>query len=198
MMIDLEFPRVTAVRHVRDHVLWLRFSDGVEGTVDLAGRLGGGVFEPLRDPQFFAQVRLESPMTIEWPNGADVAPEALYDWLEAIGPVQKRDYGQLFDDAAAALLAHCAAMPEISRFFGIVIRMHWVEHEAPHFHAVYGEYVASIDIRSGRVSTYGFPPRALRRVLDWRERHQSELLTNWERTRRHKDPLPIEPLKRGK
>src|SRR5688572_100108 len=68
--IDIDFPHVTSVRHVAGQVLWLRFSDGVEGEVDFAGWLEGPVFEPLRDPGFFARVRGDG-YTIVWPNGVD-------------------------------------------------------------------------------------------------------------------------------
>lgn len=70
--------RVTEARYVRDYVVWVRFSDGVEGEVDLANELDGPVFEPLRDRSFFRLVRLDPELhTIVWPNGADVAPEFL-------------------------------------------------------------------------------------------------------------------------
>jgi hypothetical protein len=70
---------VTAVRYVHDHVLWLRFSDGVEGEVDLASELTGEVFEPLQNPEVFAQVIVHPELrTISWPNGADLAPEFLH------------------------------------------------------------------------------------------------------------------------
>jgi hypothetical protein len=81
-----------------------------------------------------------------------------------------------------------------SRFFGIVIRMVWREDEAPHFHARYGEFVASVDIATGRFTTRRFPGRALLLVGEWRERHRDELLENWERMRRHEQPIAIEPL----
>jgi len=71
--------RVTDARHVRDYVIWVRFSDGVEGEVDLARELDGPIFEPLRDPPFFRLVRFDRELhTIVWPNGADVAPEFLH------------------------------------------------------------------------------------------------------------------------
>lgn len=75
---------ISAVRHVRDHVLWLRFSDGAEGEVDLGGELDGEIFEPLRDVTYFAQVRLDPEIaTVAWPNGADFAPEFLRELLRA-------------------------------------------------------------------------------------------------------------------
>src|SRR5687768_16895990 len=132
--IPIDFPHVTAVRHVGGHTLWLRFSDGVEGTVDFTGWLDGDVFEPLKDEAFFAQVSLKND-TIEWANRADFAPETLYEYLVVTGPVAKRNYEQLFDDAIKLEAAECATMPEISRFLGMVILMRWREHEAPHFHA---------------------------------------------------------------
>ena len=75
---------VVAVRYVRDHVVWLRFQDGTEGDVDLAGSLRGPVFEPLHDVEYFRQVRVDSELgTIVWPNGADIAPETLYAKVRA-------------------------------------------------------------------------------------------------------------------
>jgi hypothetical protein len=75
---------VTAVRHVRGHVLWLRFNDGAEGELDLTRELRGEVFEPLRDVAYFARVRLDPEIrTIAWPNGADFAPEYLRELLRS-------------------------------------------------------------------------------------------------------------------
>lgn len=62
------------------HRVWLRFDDGLEGEIDLAGELYGEVFEPLRDPAYFAGFRVED--TLVWPNGADFAPEFLRDLVE--------------------------------------------------------------------------------------------------------------------
>jgi len=71
-------PRIVAVRCERNHLIWLRFSDGLEGEVDLSGDLDGPMFEPLRDPAMFGQVRLDPTLhTLVWPNGADLAPEFL-------------------------------------------------------------------------------------------------------------------------
>jgi hypothetical protein len=71
---------IVETRYVRDHVLWVRFEDGLEGEVDLADSLRGPVFEPLKDLSFFALVRVDHELgTVVWPNGADIAPETLYD-----------------------------------------------------------------------------------------------------------------------
>lgn len=74
------FLHVTEVRLTKDYELQVTFSDGVVKEVDLAGELYGEIFEPLRDLDVFRQVRVNSETnTIEWPNGADFAPEFLYE-----------------------------------------------------------------------------------------------------------------------
>jgi hypothetical protein len=72
------FLHINAVTHLGEFTLRLEFSDGSIRDVDLSTELHGEVFEPLRDPAVFAQVRVNSETgTIEWPNGADLAPEFL-------------------------------------------------------------------------------------------------------------------------
>jgi hypothetical protein len=79
-----ELISVTVARHVRDHVLWLRFSDGLEGEVDLAAELHGEVFVPLQDVDYFARVSVSTELhTVAWPNGADFAPEFLHDLVRS-------------------------------------------------------------------------------------------------------------------
>jgi len=71
---------VIEVRYVRDYVVWLRFQDGTSGEVDISPSFKGPVFEPLRDIEYFKRVRVDPEIgTIVWPNGADVAPETLYE-----------------------------------------------------------------------------------------------------------------------
>jgi hypothetical protein len=70
---------VVEARYVRDHTIWLRFEDGVQGEVDLSGELRGPVFKPLREPEYFRRFAVSPDLgTISWPNGADFAPEFLY------------------------------------------------------------------------------------------------------------------------
>jgi hypothetical protein len=74
-------PRVTGVIHTRDYRLTLTFTDGVRGEVDFEARVvgRGGVFTPLRDVEFFRQVRVDREAgTIVWPNGVDFCPDVLY------------------------------------------------------------------------------------------------------------------------
>ena len=69
---------VIEARYVSGYVIWLKFRDGTQGEIDLAAELSGPVFEPLRDPALFRQVSLDAFGAPCWPNGADLAPDALY------------------------------------------------------------------------------------------------------------------------
>ena len=84
-------------------------------------------------------------------------------------------------------------MPEISRFLGIVIGMFHREHGPPHFHAAYGQYQITVDIRTGAVNGQ-FPRRALSHVLEWYELHQRELIENWELAEQRLPLNKIPPL----
>ena len=85
-------------------------------------------------------------------------------------------------------------MPEISRFFGIIIAMFFDEHNPPHFHARYGREKASIEINSLGVLEGYLPPRVLGLVIEWASQHREELLVNWEKIIRNNQPKKIEPL----
>jgi hypothetical protein len=65
-------------------------------------------------------------------------------------------------------------------FYGILIQMYWDEHAPPHFHAIYGEYKATVNIRDLNLGEGDLPRRAKQLVLDWAELHQSELLADWD------------------
>ena len=74
---------VVDMRIMGDFVLWLRFSDGSERTINFRPVLNGPIFGPLIDPIMFRQVQLNPDTgTIEWPNGADFNPTILHDWPE--------------------------------------------------------------------------------------------------------------------
>jgi len=74
---------VIEARHVKDYILWLRFSDGLEGEVDLESELEGEVFEPLREPEVFRSFSVHPEFrTVVWENGADLAPEFLYSLVK--------------------------------------------------------------------------------------------------------------------
>ena len=86
-------------------------------------------------------------------------------------------------------------MPQISQFFGIIIRMFYDEHNPPHFHAQYGEYNCCIDIQSLSVIEGSFPARALGLVVEWAILHKDELMINWHHIEQKESLQKIEPLK---
>lgn len=85
-------------------------------------------------------------------------------------------------------------MPEISRFFGIVVQMYYSDHEPPHFHVRYAGQKALIAIDSLAVLRGGLSPRALGLVAEWAARHRSELLEDWNLARAEAQLKPIAPL----
>jgi hypothetical protein len=86
-------------------------------------------------------------------------------------------------------------VPEISRFFGIVITMFYNDHAPPHFHARYGQDRALINIEDGTVLRGYLPPRALGLVSEWTAMQKQALLENWELARQHAPLNLIEPLR---
>jgi len=85
-------------------------------------------------------------------------------------------------------------MPEISRFFGIVIAMYFKEHAPPHFHVKYGEHRAAFSIRDLRLIEGSVPRRVSALVLEWAFDHRDELMENWQRAERHEPLLSVAPL----
>ena len=75
--------RVTAVRALPSYRLEIEFADGVRGVLDYEDRLFGPMMEPLRDPARFAEVGIDEFGVICWPNGADLAPDAIDDRLKS-------------------------------------------------------------------------------------------------------------------
>lgn len=85
-------------------------------------------------------------------------------------------------------------MPTISQFFGIIIQMFWREHAPPHFHALYGEHEALIDIRTLDVIAGRLPKRALNLTIEWAIEHRSELMEDWNLCQSKQPPNLIAPL----
>ena len=85
-------------------------------------------------------------------------------------------------------------MPRISTFYGIVIYMNWLDHDPPHFHAVYGGDDASIRIDPPALLRGGLPPRALAMVLDWTAINQAALMRNWAHAQAMAPLVAVPPL----
>jgi hypothetical protein len=86
-------------------------------------------------------------------------------------------------------------MPEISRFFGIVIKMHFDDHHPPHFHAQYGEFEVEVAISGLEVLVGQVPARALGLTVEWAAEHRDELLEDWDLASNRQPLRKIEPLR---
>jgi hypothetical protein len=82
--------RVVRVEPLPNYRLRIEFDDGVKGTIDLSGELVGEVFEPLRDEAMFRQVAVDEYGAVCWPNGADLAPDAMHVELTGKTPARSR------------------------------------------------------------------------------------------------------------
>ena len=87
-------------------------------------------------------------------------------------------------------------MPEVSRFFGIIISMYYKEekHHNSHFHAMYNEHKASISISSFQILGGYLPPRVYGLVVEWAVKHKDELINNWELLKEGQPVNKIDPL----
>jgi hypothetical protein len=85
-------------------------------------------------------------------------------------------------------------VPEISRFFGIIIRMYFDDHNPPHFHAIYAGQEAEIGIDPVEIIEGELPRRAVSMVEEWATLHQHELMDNWHRLHDERPAEKIEPL----
>jgi hypothetical protein len=88
-------------------------------------------------------------------------------------------------------------MPELSRFFGIIIRMYMEAgepHHLPHFHAYYQDEAAVFSLDPVDLIAGALPRKQRRLVEAWAEVHQAELLADWQRLQTGQTPLPIDPL----
>ena len=85
-------------------------------------------------------------------------------------------------------------MPELCRFYGIIIRIHIPDHPPPHFHGLYSGQEALFDIDDLSVFRGGIPTRARRLVVEWASMHQEEIRAAWNRAQQSEPPGAIEPL----
>ena len=85
-------------------------------------------------------------------------------------------------------------MPTLSVFYGILIQMFWNDHAPPHFHALYAEDEALIDIGTLQVLEGQLPRRAQALVMEWAKAHRTELMEAWNRCSQNQTPDKIDPL----
>ena len=85
-------------------------------------------------------------------------------------------------------------MPEICRFYGIVIKMFFQDHSPPHFHAEYNEFEALFNINTLEIIQGDLPPKAKSLVIEWATKHTKELLDNWVKANKPEQLIKIEPL----
>jgi hypothetical protein len=85
-------------------------------------------------------------------------------------------------------------MPEVSRFYGVSIKMYHNDHNPPHFHAEYGEHEAVFSIATLEILFGKLPRRARNIVIQWAFEHRLELVENWELARRDETLKDIAPL----
>ncbi len=85
-------------------------------------------------------------------------------------------------------------MPEISRFYGIIIQMYYADHPPPHFHALYGGQTVKVDIDDLSVIDGRLPPRAMGMVMEWSSLRQEELREAFRKAANMEPPGKIEPL----
>jgi hypothetical protein len=85
-------------------------------------------------------------------------------------------------------------MPEISRFFGMVITMYFSDHNPPHFHVRHGSRRGRFTVEPPMMVEGDLGPRARNLVLEWTNLHQSELLVEWDNARNQKPLFQIDPL----
>jgi Domain of unknown function (DUF4160) len=85
-------------------------------------------------------------------------------------------------------------MPEISRFFGSIIRMYWTDHGPPHFHARYADHRCSIDIVTLSILSGHLPRRAMALTLERAVMHREALMEDWQLCAANQSPKRIPPL----
>lgn len=85
-------------------------------------------------------------------------------------------------------------MPEICRFYGIIVSLYWRDHNPPHIHFTYGGYECSISVID-RIVDGKAPSKVITKVNEWMDLHESEILSLWEKAQKGEKLFQIEPLK---
>ena len=86
-------------------------------------------------------------------------------------------------------------MPEIARFYGIIITMYYDDHNPPHFHSRYGDESIVVSIGALSILEGQMSPRALGLIIEWAAQHKEELMEDWDLAKKNQTPKKITPLK---
>jgi len=128
----------------------------------------------------------DTPITAVWPAG---------EWVRGVLIAEGVARADAASDAAGAeRVKWKEEMPEVTRFFGIVVRMYFRDHSPAHFHAEYGEYEALVEIETLSILRGDLPRRAMALVLEWAALHRQELRADWELARSGTPLESIAPL----
>jgi hypothetical protein len=105
----------------------------------------------------------------------------------------KRDKSSAYHIDFCILVSYNTCMPILARFYGLIIKMYFQqsEHNPPHIHAVYGEYIGVINIQNCEMIEGDLPQKALALVTEWVQQHQADLLEIWN-TQKFKPLAPLE------
>jgi len=214
----MDLLRIRQVAALPGYRLRLTLTDGNVVERDISALLEGPLFGVIREGDMFSEARVVED-AIEWPNGADICPDLLI-WgglpPDSEGARPPRELVLTLEHLAREVPARAVdsgfpvtgsrversarrptatpTMPEISRFFGIVVSMNYDDHAPPHFHVRYGGEQASVAIRPLQVLAGSIPPRALGFVMEWASLHGRELLDDWRLSEEHRPLIPIDPL----
>ena len=161
----------------------LTYSNGASGVVDLSHLADRGVFRLWSDPASFRSVRIGPGGELHWSDDVELCGDALY--MQVTGKAPKR---------CSTISVRVPCMPEISRFYGIVIKMYHEDHEPPHFPAEYAGEQAVFAIDDLRVVAGRIRKRAASLVAEWAALHQAELQAIWEQARSQQPLDRIDPL----
>jgi hypothetical protein len=115
--------------------------------------------------------------------------------ITLIGELAKLLYPSLGRSLAINyILIYNLIMPELSRFLGIVIAMYFHDHNPPHFHVLYNEYDAEIEIKNLTILEGKLPARVLGLAMEWAELHKEEVMNNWNLLQAGEKYNKIQPL----
>ncbi len=158
--------RIVEATVLEGYKVQVKLTDGTERTLDIEPYMIGPVFEPLKTPEGFRQVRVEDG-TLMWPGDVDLCPDVLLNTEYA-----QRGARMLAEKIASRFIE---AMPTICEFDGMTIHVYVNEHNPPHIHVKCSGEEASIIIATGVVDKGKIPSGKLKKVRSWLEDRRQQV-----------------------